>query len=148
MARVANALIDTQIRNEETGLLDLTETLKNLIHFYYLGRLADQDLKETMEDNLNELLKGESGRIEFEGKMRTRKEIFDILVERASMTEEERKKEIETRQKILEQVKQNVENEITSALQDPNIPEEIKNKLNTIKQQLIKDKEDQIRKNA
>jgi len=46
MARVADALIDTQIRNKETGWLDLTETLKKLIHFYYLDRLADEDLKK------------------------------------------------------------------------------------------------------
>jgi len=137
MARVADALIDTQIRNKETGRLDLTETLKNLIHFYYLDRLADQDLKETMEDNLKELLEGKSGRIEFEGKMLTRRKIFDILVERASMTEEERKEEIERTKKELEQAKHNVEDEIMSALQDPNIPKEIKNELKKIKKQLI-----------
>jgi len=129
MARVADALIDTQIRNKETGRLDLTETLKNLIHFYYLDRLADQDLKETMEDNLKELLEGNTGKIEFEGKMLTRREIFDILVERASMTsmtKEERKEEIERTKKKSEQAKHDVEDIAMSALQTPNIPEEIK----------------------
>lgn len=95
MARVADSLIDEQIRDKETGRLDLTETLKELIHFYYLNRLADQDLKETMTLNLETLLTNDTMGIEFEGKIRTRKEIFDILVERASLeslSEEEREK--------------------------------------------------------
>jgi len=79
MARIADALIDTQIRNKETGRLDLTEALKNLIRFYYLDRLADQDLKETMEANLNELLEGDTGKIKFEEKTCRGPEIFPTL---------------------------------------------------------------------
>jgi len=137
MARVADALIDTQIRNKEIGRLDLTESLKKLIHFYYLDRLADQDLKETMITNLNELLEGVTGKIEFEGKVLTRKEIFDILVERASITEEEKKRleqeEIEKKRRELEQAKHDAEDAIMSALQNPNIPKEIKERLREIK---------------
>ena len=137
MARVADALIDTQIRNKETGLLDLTETLKRLIHFYYLNRLADQDLKETMEANIHELLEGDTGKKEFEGKVRTRREIFDILVERASMTEEEKERseqeKIERERRELEQAKHNAEDAIMSVLQNPDIPEEIKKHLREIK---------------
>jgi len=137
MARVADALIDTQIRNKETGRLDLTEALKNLIRFYYLDRLADQDLKETMEANLNELLEGDTGKIKFEEKTLTRKEIFDILVERASITEEEKKRleqeEIERKRRELEQAKHDTEDAIMLALQNPNTPEEIKKRLREIK---------------
>ena len=137
MARVADALIDTQIRNKETGLLDLTETLKRLIHFYYLNRLADRDLKETMEANIHELLEGDTGKKEFEGKVRTRREIFDILVERASMTEEEKgrseQEKIERERRELEQAKHNAEDAIMSVLQNPDIPEEIKKHLIEIK---------------
>ena len=137
MARVAAALIDTQFRNEETGRLDLTETLKKLIHFYYLDRLADQDLKEKMKANLHELLEKDTGKIRFEGKVLTRKEIFDILVERASITEEQKKRleqeEIERKQRELEQAKHDAEDAITSALQNPNIPEKIKERLRGIK---------------
>jgi len=137
MARVADALIDTQIRNKETGLLDLTETLKRLIHFYYLDRLADRDLKETMEANIHELLEGDTGKKEFEGKVRTRREIFDILVERASMTEEEKERseqeKIERERRELEQAKHNAEDAIMSVLQNPDIPEEIKKHLREIK---------------
>ena len=137
MARVADALIDTQIRNKETGLLDLTETLKRLIHFYYLNRLADRDLKETMEANIHELLEGDTGKKEFEGKVRTRREIFDILVERASITEEEKERseqeKIERERRELEQAKHNAEDAIMSVLQNPDIPEEIKKHLREIK---------------
>jgi MoxR-like ATPase len=137
MARVADALIDTQIRNKETGLLDLTETLKKLLEFYYLNRLADRDLKETMEANIHELLEGDTGKKEFEGKVRTRREIFDILVERASMTEEEKERseqeKIERERRELEQAKHNAEDAIMSVLQNPDIPEEIKKHLREIK---------------
>jgi hypothetical protein len=101
MARVAGALIDEQIRDKKTGRLDLTESLKELIHFYYLNRLADQDLRETMTANLEELLNGDTGKTEFEGKVRTRKEIFDILVERASTKKEKE----ETPEEIKERAK-------------------------------------------
>jgi len=130
MARVADALIDTQIRNKETGRLDLNETLKNLIHFYYLDRLADQDLKETMKTNLNELLEGVTGKIEFEGKVLPRKEIFDILVERASITAEEKEKlEEEKKRKEESQLRQaefNAQDALDSLLSDPKIPESVK----------------------
>jgi len=137
MGQVANLLINTQIRNEETGRLDLTETLRELIRLCYLDRLADEELKKTMETNLNELLEGAIGKIEFEGKVLTRKEIFDILVERASITEEEKKRleqeEMERKRRELEQAKHDAEDAIMSVLQSPNIPEEIKERLREIK---------------
>jgi len=142
MGRVADALIDTQIRNKETGRLDLTETLKKLIHFYYLDRLADQDLKETMETNLNELLEGDTGKIEFEGKVLTRKEIFDILVERASITEEEKsrreKEEKETRERQLKQAQFDSQDALDSLLENPKIPASVKEKISVVKEKLEK----------
>jgi len=130
MARVADALIGTQIRNKETGRLDLTESLKELIHFYYLDRLADQDLKKIMEANLNELLEGVTGKIEFEGKILTRKEIFDILVERVSITEEEKEKleeeKMQEKERQLRQAEFNAQDAIESLLENPEIPESVK----------------------
>ena len=123
MARVADGLIDEQIRNEETGQLDLTESLKELIYLHYLDRLADEDLKKTMKANLNELLEGDTGKIKFEGELLTRKEIFDILVERVSTTEEERKKKEEIK---LRQAEFNVQDAIGSLLKDEKISESIK----------------------
>jgi len=130
MARVADALIDIQLRNRETGRLDLTETLKRLIHFYYLDRLADPELKKLMERNLDELLEGDTGKTEFEGKVLTRKEVFDILVERASITEEEKRKLEEEKkreqEKRLRQAEFDAQDAIDSLLKDSNIPDSIK----------------------
>ncbi len=132
MARVADALIDQQIRNKKTGLFDLTESLKNLINFYYFDRLADEELKETMKTNLKELLEGDTGKIEFEGKVLTRKEIFDILIERASITEKEGKtiqgqeQEQERKRREMEQLQYNTEDKIESILKNSHIPESVK----------------------
>jgi len=145
MARVADSLIDTQIRNKETGRLDLTETLKKLIHFYYLDRLADEELKETMKSNLNELLEGDTGKIEFEGKTRTRKEIFDILVERASITEEEKKKLEEEKRKEEERKLAQTKFDTLDKMEDllkklslSNIPDEDKERLSLLKDRIEK----------
>ena len=136
MARVADGLVDEQIRDKKTGRLDLTETLKRLIHFYYLDRLADEELKETMEANLRELLEGDTGKIEFEGKELTRKEIFDILVERASMTEEEKRRlEQERKQKEereLRQAKFAAEDTLNSILETPNVSKELKKRIEEV----------------
>ncbi len=133
MARVADALIDIQIRDKKTGQLDLTETLKRLIHFYYLDRLADEELKEMMKANLNELLEGDTGKIEFEGKVCTRKEIFDILVERASMSKEElEEKERQQKERELRQAKYAAQDALGSLLNNPNIPDSIKEKIKNI----------------
>jgi len=127
MAHVADALIDTQIRNKETGLLDLTESLKKHICFYYLDRLADEELKGTMKANLNELLEGVTGKIEFEGKTLTRKEILDILVERASITkeklEEDKKK---AREREIAKNKYEYQDLLDSFLKNPENPESAK----------------------
>ena len=136
MARVADGLVDEQIRDKKTGRLDLTETLKRLIHFYYLDRLADEELKEIMEANLKELLEGDTGKIEFEEKELTRKEVFDILVERASMTEEEKiKLEEERKQKEereLRQAKFAAEDTLNSILGTPNASEELKKRIEEV----------------
>jgi MoxR-like ATPase len=145
MARVADSLIDTQIRNKETGRLDLTETLKKLIHFYYLDRLADEELREKMEANLNELLEGDTGKIEFEGKVRTRKEIFDILVERASLTEEEKKKSEEEKRKEEERKLAQTKFDTLDKMEDllkklslSDIPDEYKEHLSLLKDRIEK----------
>jgi hypothetical protein len=129
MARVADALVDEQIRDKKTGQFDLTESLKNLINFYYLDRLADEELKETMIANLDELLTGDTGKIEFEGKVLTRKEIFDILVERASTIKTKEKLEAEKKreeERKLKQIKYDSQDKIDSLSKNPRIPESIK----------------------
>lgn len=153
MARVADALVDEQVRDKETGRVDLTETLKKLIRFYYLDRLADEKLKETMTASLDELLEPKNieaikkseeylksggrdlppGAVFFEGKIISRKEFFDILVERASMTEEKKKIIEEKRRKIEERkvkrAKYEAEDARESLLKNPKIPASIKRAL-------------------
>jgi MoxR-like ATPase len=145
MGRVAIDLIDAQIRNKETGRLDLTETLKQNIYFNYLDRLADEELKETMKHNLNELLEGDTGKIEFEGKARTRKEIFDILVERASITEEEKKKSEEEKRKEEERKLAQTKFDTLDKMEDllkklslSDIPEQDKERLSLLKDRIEK----------
>jgi len=157
--RVFDYLDHFQVRNPKTGRIDFVQTLKNAFELYYIGRLVSKEARERMREFLQELLEPKNmeaireseeilksggkglppGAVIFEGKIVSRKELLDILVERASMTEEERKEEIERTQKELEQAKHNVEDEIMSALQDPNIPKEIKNELEKIKKQLIEE---------
>jgi len=76
-----------QVRNPETGLVDIPKTLEKAFERYYLNRLVDPEGKEKMRRLFNEIMTGDTGKIEFEGKVLTRKEIFDILVERASTKE-------------------------------------------------------------
>jgi MoxR-like ATPase len=156
MASVASTIVegDFQKRDKKTGRLDLTKSLRELIIFYYLARLADQDLKEAMIATLDKILglsisknelkaikKSEEvlksggkelppGVVLFEGKILTRKEVFDILVERASMTAEERAKleaeEIERKKRESQRIKYEIEDVISKLKENPKIPEDLK----------------------
>jgi len=139
MARVAAALIEFQIRDRDTGRLDLTETLRRHITYYYIDRLADEDLKKVMKESLNQLLKGDVGKIEFEGKVLTLKEVFDILVKRASMaalSEEQRgrteEEERQREERELRQVKFDASDSIARLLENPDLSEEIRSRLGNI----------------
>lgn len=129
MARVADGLLFYQIRDRETGLLDLSETLIRLIEFYYLERLADEELKETMKKALEETIYGDTGKVKFEGKEITRKELFDILVKRASLPNEELEKEA---QRLLRQAEYSTKDEINELINNPNIPDELREELRKI----------------
>lgn len=122
-----------QVRDPKTGMVDFGKTLENAYKRYYLNRLVDPSGREKMQTLFNEIMYGDTGKTEFEGEVRTRKEILDILVEQASITEEEKRKieemEKEEKKKRLEQLKYNVEDAIESLLKDPNIPEIIKKNL-------------------
>jgi MoxR-like ATPase len=154
MTRIADALIDEQIRDKETGRLDLTKSLRELIRFYYLDRLADEGLKETMMANLDKILglsiskneleaikKSEKvlksggkelppGFVLFEGEILTRKEFFDILVERASLSKEEKERlkveEEKRKQRESQLIEYNINEKINKLKENTNIPEYIK----------------------
>ncbi|MCX7779026.1 MAG: hypothetical protein N2259_02175, partial [Patescibacteria group bacterium] len=139
MARVARFLINYQIRNRKTGFLDLAETLKKSIHFCYLDRLADEDLKDRMSRNLDDLLyntTGATGAVMFEGKKISRAELFDLLIERVSITEEERRRQEEENKKVeerkIEQIINEAEDGLNRLMENQNIPPEIKEKIKEI----------------
>ncbi len=160
MASVAQQIIikDFQKRNKETGYLDLCKTLKLAIEDYYLDRLADEDLKQTIRENLDRLLglsiseeelsriretedilKGGKdlplGVVLFEGEIITRKEFFDILVKRASMTGEEKREIVEQKKRKeeaeLRKAQFDAEDALEDLMKDSNISESIKKHLKT-----------------
>jgi len=147
--RVIDYLKHFQVRNPETGRIDFSQTLKNAFERYYIDRLVSDEARKRMREPLQELLEPKdmevikkseeilkgggkglpSGAVIFEDEIVSRKELLDILVKRASMTsmtEEERKEEIERTKKKSEQAKHDVKDVTMSALQNLNIPEEIK----------------------
>jgi hypothetical protein len=98
--------------------------------------------RELMEpSNIKEIQKSEEalqaggkdlpplGVVLFEGQIMSRRKVFDVLVERASMAEEERKRLEEERERRLRRAEYDAEDAINSLLQNPNIPEEIREKL-------------------
>jgi len=139
-----------QVRNPKTGMIDIVETLKKAYIRYYLDRLVDPEVRKKMLElfeeiiepsNIETIKKSEEilqsggkelppGVVMFEGKIMSRKEVFDILVERVSITEEKIKKmEEEEKQKEereLKQYKFDTEDVLESLLADPKIPESIK----------------------
>jgi MoxR-like ATPase len=106
MARVGKYLACFQVRSSETGLLDLTETLRRACERMYLSRLLPPSKEETSADSpdadvtgqsaqaisvqtqlraaLEQLLTGEIGMVRRDGKLVTRKQILDGLVTTAS----------------------------------------------------------------
>jgi len=103
-----------------------------------------------MKTNLNELLEPKNmeaikksedilkaggkglppGAVVFEGKIMSRRELLDILVERASLTEEERKRlekeKEEEKKRKLQQAKHSAQEAIESLLKNPGIPKSVK----------------------
>jgi MoxR-like ATPase len=148
--RVVDYIKHFQVRNPKTGRIDFTQTLKNAFERYYNSRLISEQIREKMGEFLKELLESKNieaikkseeilkargkglppGAVMFEGKIMSRKEILDILVERASITEEEKEKlEEEKRQEKERQLRQaefNAQDTIESLLENPEIPESVK----------------------
>jgi MoxR-like ATPase len=148
--RLFNYLDHFQVRNPETGRIDFSQTLKNAFERYYIERLVNEEARKRMRELLQELLEPKNieaikkseevlkgggknlpvGAVLFEGKIISRKELIEILVERASITEEEKEKlEAERREeeeRELRQAKFDVQDAIDSLLRNPKIPESVK----------------------
>ena len=143
-----------QFRNPETGLIDFTKTLERAFKACYLKILVDPEGREKMRESFREILglniiprelealreseevlkaggkKLPPGAVLFEGEIRTRKEVLDILVKRASLTEEEKGKKEEEREREIErrteQLEFDIEDELGEMFEDPTISESVK----------------------
>jgi len=159
--RVFDYLDHFQVRNPKTGRIDFVQTLKNAFELYYIGRLVSKEARERMREFLQELLepknmeairgpeeileaKGKSlppGAVIFEGKIVSRKELLDILVERASMTKKEKKRLEEEKkreeERKLKQAQFDAQDAIDSLLRHPKIPKHIKESLREIFKRII-----------
>jgi len=148
--RVFDYLDHFQVRNPETGRIDFSQTLKNAFGRYYIDRLVSDEARKRMRELLQELLEPKNmeairkseeilkaggkglppGAVIFEGKIVSRKELLDILVERASITkeklEEEKKKE---RERETAKNKYNYQDGLDIFLKNPKYPESVKKRL-------------------
>ncbi len=99
--RLYSYLDHFQVRDPETGRIDFARTLFNAFRLYYLNRLADPEGREKMQNLFDEIMNGDTGKINFEGQVMTRKEVLDRLVERALLAEipEEEKERLQEQER-------------------------------------------------
>ena len=127
--RIYSYLDYFQVRNPKTGQIDFTETLFKAFERYYLSRLVDIEARKKMEEVFKQIMEGDIGKIKFEGKTMTRKEVLDILVERASLSEEEREKQ---RQEEVKKAQYEFTREVRHLIDLPDLPEEVREKLKAL----------------
>ncbi len=72
-----------QVKDPETGKIDFAKTIQDGFKRYYLGCLVSLNLQKEIEEAMKEIIYGDIGKVEFEGEIKTRKEVLDILVERS-----------------------------------------------------------------
>lgn len=112
--RLFSYLDKFQVRNSKTGEIDFTETLRRGYEMYYVSRLASQEMQDKAWKIFDQLLTGDTGKIEFDqgktlaqkikevdmgkkvSKTITRKEVLDFYVEKlnTSKLNQEENKEI------------------------------------------------------
>ena len=155
LLRVYSYLDHFQVRNPETGLIDITETLRNAFEKYYINRLASSEARKRMMEvfkdvlglsieqeelkrleTSEEILQGRgkglpAGVVLFEEKIMTRKEAIEILVKRA-LEKEKKEEEKEEEKRELQQAKWDAEDAMEKLLENPWIPESIKNEIRNL----------------
>jgi len=131
--RVFSYLDHFQMRDPHTGRVDVAQTLRNAFQRYYLDRLASdtkrERLKNTLDDMLTAGVTDDTLKINFEGKLRSRKQIFDLLVERISGSQTTESLSDEERARILAQAEFDFADTRDALLNNPLIPEEIRNQM-------------------
>lgn len=134
MARIADYILQYQVRSKETGLLDLPETLKRGITFYYVNRLADQETIKDRLKNWDEIMTGVTGATTFRGVEGVRSaDVLNALVKEASLGPEAKAKqeafESERGEREHTQARFAAEDQLASVMSNPNIPNSVKEML-------------------
>jgi len=160
LLRLYSYLDNFQVRNSETGLIDITRTLENAFDKYYVKRLSNSKAREYIQERVKEILglqisvseldnlrqsetfleaSGKNlppGVVLFEGEVITRVMLFEILVERASMTKEGnevvKQRKIEYKKREIRKIEEDIEKELSSLLENDSVSEDVKEKLKKI----------------
>lgn len=140
----ACAYIDRfQIRNPYTEEIDLPVTVSAALWRHYIERLMSAERRDQANDTLSSIMTGEVGTKLFEGEKRTRAEILNLLVERATMTPERKAKRAERDRKQKEReteqkgrAREAKERELADKLSDlanaPDTPEAVRDLLKPV----------------
>jgi MoxR-like ATPase len=154
--RLFSYLDHFQVRNSETGLIDIPETLRRAYELYYVSRLADPEARKKALELFKDLIEppnmpgirkseeilrsgGKSlppGAVIFEGEIMSYKEVFDILVKRASMTSEKKESSKKDERRRLTRARFDAIDAIMAALNSPNVPDTIKEMLSLLKNRI------------
>lgn len=108
--RLFSYLDHFQVRDKETGRVDMIQTVRNAFEMYYVNRLASAEAREKMRKLFDEIVTGDTGKIEvaldlsfrekveriarhkpIEKEPKTRKEVIDNLVSQIDREEAERR---------------------------------------------------------
>lgn len=106
--RLFSYLDHFQVRNEETGEIDFTETLKLAFDIYYVSRLASEEGREKMKSLFSEVLEGDTGVINIqpnEGQKKELEKIFDQKNEELLKKLKKEREKVKESIKKLEQIK-------------------------------------------
>ena len=96
IARVAEYIRLNQAISPETGMVDLTQTVRQGVKLYYLRRLADHELVNQLEKGLEELLTGDLGKVQVGSKEMTFEALLAELVWENSLSFNERVEQLKS----------------------------------------------------
>jgi len=101
--RLFSYLDHFQVRNEKTGEIDFTETLRNAYEMYYVGRLASVKGREKMQKLFDQVMTGDTGKVEInldnshdyvEAFKEINKNTYDLIEEDRKEFENEKKEKL------------------------------------------------------
>jgi hypothetical protein len=95
IARTMHSLRAVQVRDSSTGLWDITSSLSHAVETHYIDALMDANKREKLKRSLKTILTGEADGVRVEGSntVQKMKDVLEELVERFSITPEERAKQ-------------------------------------------------------